>query len=261
MEPSAKPIRSPFRAMYRQKAALSRLLTLPVEIRLQVYSYLLSDVCQSIDHRLACPPVLLTCRTIYLEAVSVLYHKRCFRFDIAGERRAAVVNRHARITMINFRDFGRLFYGNRLPGYVESSNLDYTRIEEICVNFWPVHGCPITLNEARKAINALCKNLRKASALKKVSIVFHDDWPAPLTTSANMTRRQMTDAEYLLQPFKVLRGIKEVHIEMPNDRVSDSELETPSQQTHSDNRTVQSQMRCMEETKSVMMGSLPSLAM
>ncbi|KAL8751904.1 MAG: hypothetical protein Q9199_006115 [Rusavskia elegans] len=163
--------------------------------------------------------------------------------------------------MISFRDFGRLFYGNRLPGYVESGNLDYTRIEKICVNFWPVHGCRITLNEARKAINALCKNLRKASALNKVSIVFHDDWPASLTTAANMTCRQMTDAEYLLQPFKVLRGIKEVHIEMPNDRVSDSELETPSQQPHSDNRTVQSQMRCMEEIKSVMMGSLPSLAM
>lgn len=249
------------RAVYQQEPAISRFLTLPVEIRLHVYSYLLSDVCQSKVHRLACPAVLLTCRTIYLEAVSVLYHKRCFRFDIPGHRQGAGLNRHHRITMINFRDFGRPFYGPRLPGYVESANLDYTRIEEICVNFWPLHGCPITLNEARKAINALCRNLRKASSLEKVSIVFHDHWPAPLTTAANPTCRQMTDAEYLLQPFRVLRGIKEVHIDMPNEVVSDGDLETPFQQPPPANRTVPSQLGNMEETKSVMMGSLPSLAM
>lgn len=249
------------RAVYQQQTAICRFLTLPVEIRLHVYSYLLSDVCQSKDHRLACPAVLLTCRTIYLEAVSVLYHKRCFRFDIGGHRQGAGLNRHHRITMINFLDCGRPFYGPRLPGYVQSTILDYTRIEEICVNFWPVHGCPITLNEARKAINALCRNLRKASSLKKVSIVFHDHWPAALTTAANMTCRRMTDAEYLLQPFRVLRGIKEVHIEMPNEVVSDGDLETPFQQLHPANRTVQSQLGSMEETKSVMMGSLPSLAM
>ncbi|KAL9634747.1 MAG: hypothetical protein Q9204_002868 [Flavoplaca sp. TL-2023a] len=76
-----------------------------------------------------------------------------------------VANQRKHITMINFRDVGRPMHGCEVVhGYIESSNLDYSRIEDICINFWPVYGCPVMLDEAQWAMDALCKICEKRLA-------------------------------------------------------------------------------------------------
>ena len=112
--------------------------------------------------------------------------------------------------MINFQDFGRPIRGCEVVhGYIEGSNLDCSRIEDICINFWPLYGCPVMIDEAQWAMNALQK------FADNVPIVFQDDLPAPKMMAANMTCWQMTDVQCLLQPFKILGRLKEVRIEIP----------------------------------------------
>lgn len=58
-----------------------------------------------------------------------------------------------------------------------------------------------------------------------------------------------------MQPFKVLRGLKEVHVRMPNHRGSGSALEVPFDQQElvfGDDGMIQSQLRCIEEAKGLM---------
>ncbi|KAL8663355.1 MAG: hypothetical protein Q9168_008112 [Polycauliona sp. 1 TL-2023] len=234
--------------MYQEKAAAkSRFFNLPAEIRMQVYSCLFIDVCRSKVHRPACPGILLTCRVIYLEAVSILYRKRCFAFDIAGGLLGAVVH-HSDQAIRRCRP-------SPVLGYFNTDNIDYTRVEAVRVNFWHVDRRPSKANDARHATIWLCRQFQR-NGLRTVSVVFHGLWLTPYTMAAST---QWTDAEHLLQPFKMLRGIEEVHIEMPIYRVSKSESASSMLGPDSDKRPIQSQVRCMEEVKFMMMGSLPSL--
>ncbi|KAL8786408.1 MAG: hypothetical protein Q9213_002824 [Squamulea squamosa] len=247
-------------AVYQDLDATSRLLNLPVEIRLQIYSYLLpeasdysispSDTVGSSlrkESTPACPAILLTCRKVYLEAVPILYHKRCFEFTISGQLLRLEENHQSHKRNVINPDWWpgrRAFLKPQWHHYsVDRWDLDYTRVEEICLNFWLMHGCPIKLNEGRKVTIRLCRNLRKASRLRAISIIFFDNGERRPTTGATSASPHTADVEILLQPFKVLRRIQEVHIEMPSGRASDSDL------------------RCGEEVKSVMVGSLPSLAL
>lgn len=109
-----------------ENTKVSHLPNVPVGIRPEFFSYLFSDVGQSKDHKLGCPANLLVCRTIYLETVSILDDKRCPHFDIRSVSRE-VVNRHKYLTMSNFRYFARPIHDcERLLGYVDSSNPDYS---------------------------------------------------------------------------------------------------------------------------------------
>ncbi|KAL8939116.1 MAG: hypothetical protein Q9216_003529, partial [Gyalolechia sp. 2 TL-2023] len=202
----------------------SRLLKLPAEIRLQIYSYLLPDVHSYTngisdpvavlrpslrsDLQPSYPEILFTCRQVYHEALSLLYHDRCFNFDIAGHLLRSVANRRNRITALNFATWLGLssYFKQRWPAY-EIDNFDYTRMEEVCVTFWPVNGDAMKLEDARLVATDLCRQLRKAEKLRKVVIKFRDTWKADAA--------RMIEVEYLLQPFAILGGIEEVEIQMP----------------------------------------------
>ncbi|KAI4174602.1 MAG: hypothetical protein LQ343_002175 [Gyalolechia ehrenbergii] len=202
----------------------SRLLNLPPEIRLQIYSYLLPNVHSYTngisdpiavlqpslrsDSKPSYPGILLTCRQIYHEALSLLYHNHCFNFDIAGHLLRSVANRRNRITALNFATWLGLssYFKQHWPAY-EIDNLNYMRMEEVCVTFWLVSGDAMKLEDARLVATDLCRQLRKAERLRKVTIKFRDTWEVDAT--------RMNEMEYLLQPFKILRGVKEVEIQMP----------------------------------------------
>ncbi|KAI4205503.1 MAG: hypothetical protein LQ350_000282 [Teloschistes chrysophthalmus] len=207
-------------------------LNLPLEIRLEIYSYLLPEIdCYSSgisaphedyqtslrkDLKPAHPAILRTCKQIYHETIPFLYHNRCFNFDIAGHLLRSVANRHNPITGTHFRAWlGLSSYFKQGWPIDHVDNLDWTRLEDICVTFWPVHGCPIKLRDAQLVAADLCNNLQRASPLRKVTVVFRDTWPSPQITAANLTCRRLTDVEYLLQPFKTLRGVQEVRVAMP----------------------------------------------
>ncbi|KAL8945929.1 MAG: hypothetical protein Q9222_007605 [Ikaeria aurantiellina] len=257
-----------------EKQPLS-LLDLPTELRLEIYSYLLpniqsystgvseppavSQTCLRKHSESADPSIIFTCKQIYREAVPYLYRDHCFNFDIAGHLLRSVANRHNRITTVNFRAWLGLssFFKQHWPVY-DVDNLDFTKLEEICVTFWPVHGCPTRLDDARRVTVAFCKKLQQASRLRKVSIVFRDLWPAPQLVASAMTCRHMTEVEYLLQPFKVLRGVDQVKIDMPVYRTSCDGFDLPFQQPNwgiVSDRTVESQLQCVEEAKAMMVQS------
>ncbi|KAL9024084.1 MAG: hypothetical protein Q9196_006775, partial [Gyalolechia fulgens] len=207
----------------------SRLLNLPPEIRLQIYSYLLPNVhsyTNGISDPVAVlrpslrsnsepsyPEILFTCRQIYHEALSILYHGRCFNFDIAGHVLRSVVNRRNRITALDFATWLGLssYFKQHWPAY-EIEQLDYTSMEEVCITFWPVNGDAVKLEDARLVATDLCRQLRKAERLKKVSINFLDAWQAE---AVSMSCGDVNEKEYLLQPLKTLRGVEEVEIQMP----------------------------------------------
>lgn len=56
-------------------------------------------------------------------------------------------------------------------------------------------------------------------------IRFRDVWPTPQVATATMTYQHMTEVESLLEPFKVLRRIEQMQIELPAYRAIDSESE------------------------------------
>lgn len=123
------------------------------------------------------------------------------------------------------------------------------------MTFWPVHGCLLKLDDSRKVTADLCRQLKKATRLKKVTIKFRDAWPAPQVTAATMTCRQMTEVEYLLQPFKTLKGIEQVKIEMPAYHMTGSELGLPFAEPIFDiidDRTTQGHLRCVEDIRDLM---------
>ncbi|KAL8661424.1 MAG: hypothetical protein Q9202_005606 [Teloschistes flavicans] len=243
-------------------------LDLPVELRLEIYSYLVPEIDsystgisepQEIpqislrkDFKPAHPAILRICKQIYHETISFFYRNRCFNFDIAGHLLRSVANRHNRITSTHFRAWlGLSSYFKQGWPIDHADNLDWTRLQDICVTFWPVHGCPIKLRDAQLVTAALCKKLQRASRLKKVAVVFRDAWPSPQVTAANVTCRQMTDVEYLLQPFKVLRGVQEVRVEMPAYRLFGVPCDQPVVFLKGD-RTLESQTSFVEETKALM---------
>ncbi|KAL8706095.1 MAG: hypothetical protein Q9201_000797 [Fulgogasparrea decipioides] len=207
------------------------LLDLPIELRLEVYSYPFPNVdvyttgiaepgvilktCLRKDTEPADPAILYCCQKIYQEAAPLLYHKRCFNFDIAGHLLRSVTNRRSCITSLQFRSWLglSLYFKQHWPAY-DVDNLDWTRLEEIRVTFWPVNGCPLRLEDARDVTIALCRELQRAAGLKKVSIMFRDEWPVRHTTTAAMACRKLTEIEYLLQPFTILRGVEQVRIEI-----------------------------------------------
>ncbi|KAL8964886.1 MAG: hypothetical protein Q9197_006762 [Variospora fuerteventurae] len=251
------------------------LLNLPAEIRLEIYSYLLPNLPSyptgisepktahpaslRSDSKPADPSILFTCRKIYHEATPILYRDRCFHFDIAGHLLRSVTNRHNRVSTVNFRAWLGLsshFKQHHWPRYDIRGSLDYARVEEVCVTFWPVHGCPSKLDDARQVAVDLCRELRKASALRRVCVRFRDVWPWPKGIAAAMTCRHMTEVEYLLQAFKGLRGVGRVDVELPAFRVSGSEAMVLPQsgfEVESDRRVMQGQMRCVEDIRAVMM--------
>ncbi|KAL8689313.1 MAG: hypothetical protein Q9218_004990 [Villophora microphyllina] len=243
-------------------------LKLPLELRLEIYSYLFPDIYSYSsgifepheipqislrkDLRRAHPAVLRTCKQIYHEAIPSLYHNRCLNSDIAGHLLRSVANRHDRISSTHFRAWlGLSSYFKEGRPIDDVDNLDWTRLEDICVTFWPVHGCPIKLRDAQRVTAALCKQLQKAARLSKVDVVFRDSWPALQSTATKVTCRQMTDVEYLLQPFMVLRGVKEVRIEMPiyrSHRLPCAQLATLVE----DDQTLKGQIRFVEGAKALM---------
>ncbi|KAL9007754.1 MAG: hypothetical protein Q9173_007046 [Seirophora scorigena] len=255
------------------------LLNLPTEIRLEIYSYLLPNIPSyptgisephtahpaslRSDSDPAQPAILFTCRKIYHEAIRLLYRNRRFDFDIAGHLLRSVANRQNRISAVNFRAWLGLsshFKQHHWPTHDIRSSLDYARVEEVRVTFWPVHGCPSKLDDARQVAADLCRELRKASGgMKKVCVRFRDVWPSPQATAATITCRHMTEVEYLLQPFKGLRGVERVEIEMPAFRMSGNEAALLPQsgfEVEVDERTMQGQRRCVEDIRAVMMTPL-----
>ncbi|KAI4132809.1 MAG: hypothetical protein LQ338_000513 [Usnochroma carphineum] len=277
VRPSGEDARVRLRPVHLGKEP-SQLLNLPPEIRLEIYSYLLPDISSyptgisepqtahqvslRQDSKPACPATLFTCKKIYHEAIPFLYHNRCFNFDIAGHLLQSVANRYKRITTVNFRAWLGLssYFKQHWPTY-DMDNLDYTRLEEICVTFWPVHGCVTKLDEARRVTADLCGQLKKASRLRRVSIRFRDVWPAPQVTAATLTCRHMTEVEYLLQPFKTLKGIEQVDIEMPAYRMTGSESELPIARPilriDPSDRIMQQQLQVVEEIRALMMEQPP----
>lgn len=266
--PSTEDSRIRLRPIYLGKEPL-HLLNLPTEIRLEIYSYLLPNISEyptgisetqtahqvslRQDLKPACSAILLTCKRIYHEAVPFLYHNRCFIFDIAGHLLRSVANRHSRISTVNFRTWLGLssHFKQHWPTY-DIDRVDYTRLEEVCVTFWPVHGCLLKLDDARQVTADLCRQLRKANRLRKVAIKFRDMWSAPQATAATTTYRQMTEVEYLLQPFRALRNMEQVVIEMPAYRASGGQTELPLPRPTiecQDDRTTQGQLQCVKTVK------------
>ena len=134
--------------------------------------------------------------------------------------------------------------------------LDWRRVEEVCVTFWPTHGCGVKLGDARMVTERLCGQLGKAERLRRVRIVFRDGWPGPRATATGVTGRAMTEVEMLVQGFRVLRGVEEVSIEGRVYRTvgegSQSKVEGLGAGGEED-RLMDSQLRCLEEAKAVMM--------
>ncbi|KAL8767067.1 MAG: hypothetical protein Q9194_006092 [Teloschistes cf. exilis] len=243
-------------------------LNLPLELRLEIYSYLLPEIdCYSSgisapnetlqkslrkDSEPAQPAIIRTCKQIYHETIPFLYHNRCFNFDIAGHLLRSVTNRHNEITSTHFRAWlGLSSYFKQGWSIDRADNLDWTRLEDICVTFWPVHGCPIKLRDAQLVAADLCKKLQRAFQLRNVTIVFRDTWPSPQITAVNVTCRRLTDVEYLLQTFKTLRGVQEVRVEMPAYRLIGVPCEQPVV-CLLDDRTMETQFRIVESTKALM---------
>ncbi|KAL8731565.1 MAG: hypothetical protein Q9181_004251 [Wetmoreana brouardii] len=244
-----------------QKNEPVNILDLPVELRLEIYSYLFPDVdvyttgisepgvtlktCLRKDKEPADPGILSCCRKIYQEAVPLLYHKRCFNFDIAGHLLRSVANHRSCITSLNFRSWLGLssYFKQPWPAY-DVDNLDWTRLEEIRVTFWPVNGCPLKLEDARVVTTALCRELQQARGLKKVSIMFRDESPEPRVTTVGIACRKLTEMEYLLQPFQVLRVVEQVRIEMP------------ATFGMGDDGTMQVWLRCMAQVEALMGGQI-----
>lgn len=203
-----------------QKQKPSRFLTLPPEIRLQIYTYLLPNVpsytngisdpvavlrpCLRLDSTPSYPEILFTCRQIYHEAVPLLYHSHRFNFDIAGHLLRSVANRRNRITAHNLAMWLGLssYFKERWPAY-EIDNLDYTRMEEVCVTFWPVHGDMKRLQESRNVLVDLLGRLRKAEKLRKVIVIFRDGW------------KKMVEVGFLLDLFGVLKGVEDIEVLIP----------------------------------------------
>ncbi|KAL8931649.1 MAG: hypothetical protein Q9211_006815, partial [Gyalolechia sp. 1 TL-2023] len=245
----------------------SRLLNLPPEIRLQIYSYLLPNVHSYTngisdpvavlrpslrsDSEPSYPEILFTCRQIYHEALSILYHGRCFNFDIAGHVLRSVANRRNRITALDFATWLGLssYFKQHWPAY-EIEQLDYTSMEEVCITFWPVNGDAVKLEDARLVATDLCRQLRKAERLKKVSINFLDAWQAE---AVSMSCGDVNEKEYLLQPLKTLRGVEEVEIQMPAycmvGRESVQSGRMPRTEEVDTSHAIDEQMRCIEEIK------------
>ncbi len=269
--PSTEDTRIRLRPIHLGKEPL-HILSLPTEIRLEIYSYLLPNVSAyptgisepqtahqvslRQDSKPASAAILFTCKKIYHEALPFLYHNRCFNFDVAGHLLRSVANRHHRISTVNFRAWLGLsaHFKQHWPTY-DNRSIDYTRLEEICVTFWPVHGCLLKLDNAQQVTADLCRQLRKANKLRKVAIKFRDVWPAPQMTATTMNCRQMTEVECLLQPFKALRSIEQVVIDVPAYRISGSETEIPTPRPiveFQNDRTIQRQMQCVRAIKDLM---------
>ena len=235
-------------AMVCLNKELPPFLNLPVEIRLEIYSYLLPNthsytngICDPTavsqaslrtDSAPCRPAIVFTCKKIYHEAIALLYHKRCFNFDIAGHLLRSVTNRFPYITPVNFGAWlgMSVYFKQHWPMY-DIDNLDYTRLEEVCITFWPVHGNRADLDDARSVAVDLCKRFRKASNLRKVSVKFRDGWPTPRKTVGTLDCETGTEVEYLLEPFDILTGIERVEIVPPASCRTGSKLEKLGSQT------------------------------
>lgn len=93
-------------------------------------------------HKTSRPSHPFTCKRVYRGATLLLYHSRCLNFDVAEHLLFA--NRHIRIITVNFRAWLGLssFFKQHWPAY-DVDNLDWSRLEDVCVTFWPLHDCPI----------------------------------------------------------------------------------------------------------------------
>ena len=249
------------------------LLDMPAEIRLEIYSHLLPDkrifptgitetrTNPSLSLREDCqsspPAILLTCKKIYDEAAPFFYHDRCFSFEIAGHLLRSVVDRHKPITSVRFRAWLELSsYFNADWRTCDFGGLDYTRLEAANIVFWPMHGCTRKLVDARNVATELVSKLQQAQRLTRISISFRDEWTIPLDTAAGITCRQLTEVESLLEPFRALKGLKNVEIKMPVFRAFEEHRDFPCRpllsESEDSERVMEGQMQYLEETRDLM---------
>lgn len=94
------------------------------------------------------------------------------------------------------------------------------------------------------------------SGSRKVSIIFQDDWSTSITTVADLTCWEMTDIDCLLQPFKVLRQINKVRIEILTSSVFSSGMDTSHHKRGYNIEAIQGQLRCIEESQNYSDGTI-----
>lgn len=80
------------------------------------------------------------------------------------------------------------------------------------MTFWPVHGDMTKLDESRTVLVDLLGRLSKAEKLRKVIVIFRDEW------RKDDEGVRMVEVEWLLQLFGVLRGVGEFEVLMPGSR-------------------------------------------